>query len=103
MDSRALARKSRVYPWFVVGLLWFCGFLNYADRQAVYSVFDLLGKEFQLTNLHKGMIGSSFMIVYALSAPIAGYIVDRVSRRWLIGIGVGVWSVICAAIGADSA
>ena len=25
------------YPWIVVGLLWFCGFFNYADRQAVYS------------------------------------------------------------------
>ena len=30
------------YPWIVVGLLWFCGFFNYADRQAVYSVFPLL-------------------------------------------------------------
>ena len=29
-------------PWVVVGLLWFCGFFNYADRQAVSAVFPLL-------------------------------------------------------------
>jgi len=89
----------RLYPWVVVGLLWFCGFLNYADRQAVYSVFNLLGREFTLSNLQKGMIASSFMVVYALSAPIAGLVVDRVSRRWLIAAGVGLWSVICVATG----
>ena len=34
--------KAGAYPWLVVGLLWFCGFFNYADRQAVNSVFPLL-------------------------------------------------------------
>lgn len=87
------------YPWTVVGLLWVCGFLNYADRQAVFSVFDLLGKEFELDDTAKGMIGSSFMWVYALSAPFAGYIVDRTSRRRLISAGLGVWSLVCAATG----
>jgi MFS family permease len=90
---------GRAYPWFVVGLLWFCGFFNYADRQAVFSVFPLLGDEFGLSDLHKGAIGSSFMVVYALSAPIAGYVVDRLSRRWVIPAGLAVWSVICAATG----
>ena len=89
------------YPWSLVGLLWFCGFLNYADRQAIFSVFPLLGEEFQLTNVHKGAIGSSFMIVYALSAPIAGYVVDRVARRRLIPAGLAVWSLICAATGTS--
>jgi len=92
------ARRS-LYPWAVVGLLWFCGFLNYADRQAVFSVFALLGAEFQLDDVAKGMIGSSFMWVYALSAPFAGFIVDRTSRRKLISAGLGVWSLVCVATG----
>lgn len=87
------------YPWLVVGLLWFCGFFNYADRQAVFSVFPLIGEEFHLTNEQLGAIGSSFMIVYALSAPLAGYVVDRLSRRLLIPLGLGLWSLICAATG----
>lgn len=90
---------GRAYPWTLVSLLWFCGFFNYADRQAVFSVFPLLGQEFGLSNTSKGAIGSSFMIVYAISAPIAGYVVDRVSRRWLIPAGLALWSLICAATG----
>jgi len=72
---------SKAYPWLVVGLLWFCGFFNYADRQAVNSVFPLLGKEFSLSDFQLGMLGSAFMIVYASTSPLAGYVVDRVTRR----------------------
>jgi predicted MFS family arabinose efflux permease len=85
--------------WRVVGLLWFCGFFNYADRQAVFSLFPLLKDEFHLSQEQLGTIGSSFMIVYALSAPLAGMLVDRMSRRVLIAAGLGVWSAICAATG----
>lgn len=87
------------YPWLVVGLLWFCGFFNYADRQAVNSVFPLLGKEFSLSDFQLGMLGSAFMIVYASTSPFAGYVVDRVSRRVLIPVGLAIWSLICAATG----
>jgi len=85
------------YPWFVVGLLWFCGFFNYADRQAVYSVFPLLKTEFHLEKPHLGMLASAFMLVYALASPFTGYTVDRVSRRLLVTAGLTFWSVICAA------
>ncbi len=27
--------SQRYYPWFAVALLWFCGFFNYTDRQAL--------------------------------------------------------------------
>ena len=43
--SASMVRRKH-YPWLVVGLLWFCGFFNYADRQAVNSVFPLLSQEF---------------------------------------------------------
>ena len=68
--------SHRVYPWFVVGLLWFCGFFNYADRQAVYSVFPLLKSEFDLSDPQLGLLGSAFMLVYALTSPFTGYTVD---------------------------
>jgi len=86
-----------VYPWFVVGLLWFCGFFNYADRQAVYSVFPLLKSEFGLSKPQLGLLGSAFMFVYAVASPFSGYTVDRLSRRLLITLGLTFWSLICAA------
>ena len=54
----------------MVGLLWFCGFFNYADRQAVNSVFPLLEQEFALSNIQLGMLGSAFMVVYALDVAV---------------------------------
>ena len=64
------------YPWAIVALLWFCGFFNYADRQAVFSVLPLLEVEWGLNNQQLGLIGSAFMVVYALAAPFSGYVVD---------------------------
>jgi MFS family permease len=102
VQQPALTRKlaaGKTYPWVVLGLLWLCGFFNYADRQAVNSVFPLLEHEFHLTRTQLGMLGSAFMVVYALTAPFAGYMVDRLSRRVLIPLGLAFWSLICAATG----
>lgn len=85
------------YPWLVVGLLWFAGFFNYADRQAVYSVFPLLKTEFELSPRQLGYLGSAFMLVYAVSSPFSGYTVDLLPRRLLITLGLSFWSLICAA------
>ena len=90
---------GRHYPWVVVALLWFCGFFNYADRQAVNAVFPKLQKEFNLSDTQLGWVGSSFMIVYALSGPLSGFVVDRVSRRHLVALGLGFWSLIAAGTG----
>jgi MFS family permease len=92
--NRFAAHRS--YPWVVVGLLWFCGFFNYADRQAVFSVFPLLKSEFGLSNTQRGWLGSAFMLIYALASPFTGYLVDRFSRRLLITAGLVFWSAICA-------
>lgn len=85
--------------WLVVGLLWFCGFFNYADRQAITAVFPLLTEEFQLTKTQLGWLGTSFMIIYSLASPVGGWVVDRFSRRWLVFIGLSFWSLICALTG----
>ena len=85
------------YPWLVVAMLWAIACFNYADRQAVFSVFPLLEKEFGLSPLQLGLLGSSFAWAYGLSGPIAGMVVDRIQRRTAVLVGLQVWSVICAA------
>jgi MFS family permease len=85
------------YKWSVVAMLWWIAFFNYADRQAIFSVFPLLEKEMHLTPVQLGLLGSSFAWVYGLFAPIAGSIVDRVRRRTAILGGLYLWSGICMA------
>jgi len=86
-----------MYKWSVVGMLWFVCLFNYADRQAIYSVFPLLKTEMGLTDVQLGIIGASFMWVYAMSAPLAGIIGDRFSRKTLIIGGLIFWSFITIA------
>jgi MFS family permease len=96
--SSRLASLS-IYPWLVLGLLWFCGFFNYADRQAVFSVFPLLEREFDVSKEQLGYLGSAFMIVYACASPFSGYTVDLLPRRLLVTVGLSIWSLVCAVTG----
>jgi MFS family permease len=89
--------RSRYYKWLVVFMLWFVCLLNYADRQAIYSVFPLLKREFHLNTLQLGYLASSFMWIYALAGPVGGWIADRVKRKTVILTGLIFWSVITVA------
>jgi MFS family permease len=75
-------------------MLWFVCFFNYADRQVIYAVFPKLKEEFGFDKVQLGLIGSSFMWVYAAGAPIAGFIGDRVRRKDLIIGGCLFWSFV---------
>ena len=88
---------TKHYKWHVVAMLWWIAFFNYADRQAIFSVFPLLKKEFTLDPVQLGLLGSAFAWVYGLSAPFAGAIVDRIQRKRAILGGLHIWSIICGA------
>jgi len=90
----------RNYKWAVVGMLWFVCFFNYADRQAIFSVFPRLKGEFGFDAVQLGLIGSAFAWVYAAGAPFAGFIADRVSRKILILGGCVFWSGVTMFTGA---
>jgi MFS family permease len=85
------------YRWSVVAMLWGISFFNYADRQAIFSVFPLLEKELGLSLAQLGLLGSAFAWVYGLSGFFAGFVVDRISRKKAILGGLYAWSVICMA------
>ena len=87
----------RDYKWHVVAMLWTIAFLNYADRQAIFSLFPLLEKEMGLNAVQLGLLGSSFAWVYGICAPFAGNVVDRIRRKSAVLWGLQTWSVICCA------
>ncbi len=90
------------YPWAVVGMLWFICFFNYADRQAIAAILPALEDEFGFSKSQQGLIAAAFMWVYALSAPLAGGVGDRTSRKMLILGGLFVWSIVTGFTAACS-
>ena len=92
----------RGYNWWVVFMLWFVCFFNYADRQAIFAVFPTLKQEFGFDTVQLGLIGSAFMWVYAFGAPAAGFICDRFRRKDLILGGCLFWSFVTVTTGWSS-
>jgi MFS family permease len=85
---------AKNYKWWVVFMLWFVCFFNYADRQAIFSVFPLLKQEMGLTDVQLGIVGAAFMWVYAGFGAIAGLVGDRFERKTLIIGGLIFWSLV---------
>jgi MFS family permease len=96
-SSLPMDRPGPSYKWWVVGMLWFICFFNYADRMAINAVSTVLKAEYHFDNEQFGMIASAFMYVYALSSPFAGQVGDRFPRKLLILGGLFVWSAVTGA------
>jgi MFS family permease len=94
------ATFSASYKWWVVFMVWFVCFFNYADRQATSSVLPLLSKDFGFNTFQLGIIGSAFAWIYAAIAPFAGMAADRVSRKKLIIAACIIWSFFTLATAA---
>jgi MFS transporter, Spinster family, sphingosine-1-phosphate transporter len=82
------------YKWLLVALLWAVALLNYLDRQMIFSVFPLLQKELDVSNVQLGLLGTSFLWVYGFLSPVGGYVADRFNRRAVILGSLAVWSAV---------
>jgi MFS family permease len=89
---------------FLVAFMWGAYFLNYCDRQAVFSMFPSLKSDLNMTDGQLGLTGTIFLWVYALGCPIAGQLGDRFSKRKLVVLSLIIWSMVTIATGfANSA
>lgn len=83
----------------LVAFMWFAYFLNYCDRQAVFSMFPSLKADLKMTDHELGLTGAMFLWVYAFGCPIAGQLADRFSKRLLVVLSLIVWSLVTVATG----
>jgi MFS transporter, Spinster family, sphingosine-1-phosphate transporter len=85
--------SSLAYARYVLGVMVAINFLNYMDRYVGAAAAPLIQKEFHLDDTQVGILGSAFLLVYALAAVPFGYWADRGVRKIVVGAGVAVWSV----------
>ncbi len=70
--------------------------INYLDRQTLAALAPLLQHEFRLSREEYGWILGAFSATYAVSAPLAGALIDAAGLNRGVSLAVGVWS--CAGI-----
>jgi MFS family permease len=68
-------------------------FLNFMDRYVGAAASPLIQKEFHLSDTRVGLLGSAFLLVYAVAAVPFGYWADRGVRKTVVAAGVAIWSI----------
>jgi ACS family hexuronate transporter-like MFS transporter len=84
------------FRWIALAVFVLSTAINYLDRQTLATLAPAICAEFHLSDTQYGLILSAFSITYAMSAPLAGMLIDRVGLNLGIGMAVGLWS--CAGI-----
>src|SRR4029077_10686675 len=83
----------RGYARYVLGVMVGINFLNYLDRYILPAVATKIQAEFHLTDAQVGLLGSAFLLVYAVATIPFGIWADRGVRKTVVGIGVTIWSL----------
>jgi MFS transporter, Spinster family, sphingosine-1-phosphate transporter len=92
--------RSLRTAWWCVLLLMPVALLNYLDRQMMASMQSSVMAsipDFAESENPQAMWGfmlGQFKWVYAVCSLLGGYVADRFSRRWTIGISLFVWSMV---------
>lgn len=87
-----------------LGLLLTINLFNYIDRQVLAAVEPEIRQAFfavgDLNAMTKtGWLGSAFLVTYMLSAPVLGFLADRMSRWVIVGSAVILWSLASGGTG----
>ena len=85
--------KKGLYKWEVLLLLWMAYLLNQGDRQVFNTVLPAIRDALGLTDTSVGLIATIFNLFYALMVPLAGWVGDRFSRKWVTTLSLLFWSV----------
>jgi MFS family permease len=102
-SSGTLLRSAQAVTWrqwYMVVILTLLYILAFIDRQALVLLVTPIKQDLGMTDTQMSLLlGMSFAAFYALLGLPAGYLVDRVSRRGIMGVGVVLWSCMTLSCG----
>ena len=97
--------KANVWPrpavaWWGVIVLVFAFIFSIADRIIISLLVDPIKADLSLSETDMGLLmGLYFALFYALMGLPIGRLVDKYSRRAIVGSGIFLWSVMTALCG----
>jgi MFS family permease len=97
--ERRRNQPSKGQAHFAFTVLLIINILNYADRYVLSAVLPKIHADIGLTTLEEGLLGSSFLFVYAIATLPLGVWADRSVRKNIVSFCVGIWSVATVLAG----
>lgn len=96
--------RSASSAWAALSLLLGINLFNYIDRQVLAAVEPEIRATFfgpgDLNAMTKtGLLGTAFLVTYMISAPVLGFLADRMSRWVIVGSAVILWSLASGGSG----
>jgi len=79
--------------WKITFLLFLFMLVNFADKIVVGLAGVPIMTEMKLDAEQFGTLGSSFFLLFSISAIIVGFIVNSVPTRWVLLVMAIIWSV----------
>jgi len=91
---RTEERNAEWRGWLVLALLFVVAILNYLDRTMIATMRESIMFSITMTEAQFGLLTTVFSWVYGGFCPIAGFIADRVNKKYLIIGSLFVWSSV---------
>jgi MFS family permease len=79
--------------WKITFLLFLFMLVNFADKIVVGLAGVPIMTELKLNPDQFGTLGSSFFLLFSVSAIIVGFIVNRVETRWVLLVLAAIWAL----------
>ncbi len=99
VKEKPLIRPTVRQARFAFTILFIINVLNYADRYVLPAILPKIRADLGLTPIQQGLLGSSFLFVYALATLPLGVWADRSIRKNIVALCVGIWSVATVLAG----
>jgi len=79
--------------WTIVALLFLFMFINFADKVVLGLAGVPIMQDLALSPRQFGLVGSSFFLLFSLSAIVTGFVVNRIEARWALAAMATVWAL----------
>ena len=85
--------KKLDYKWGALALLWVAFFLQQGTRQIYGPLLGSIQTSIGATDVQLGLVSTVFTLIYGLTIPFAGFAADLFSRKWMVVVGVAIFSL----------
>ncbi len=98
--GQELPQENYRYAWYASALLMFAYTFSFLDRQILNLMVGPIRADLGISDFQFALLaGAAFGIFYTIMGLPLGWAADRFNRKWIITIGITLWSLMTVMCG----